>query len=205
LAAPARPRCYHLNWAEILFFGFYQKELMPNHPRKRQLGTSFRGKPLKFVHYRFEGTRKPPQHALTGSANSPIIRPPQQGDFEMLARRLLVWSATLFVVAGCDGGAGEWGGTQKRLVGMSYKDLLECAGTPDAETTLDEHTGRVRYRGESTQVVHWSISGGVDEPFQAACDVTAVITDGRIVSATGHVDQHGFYDGCSNRFIHCFL
>lgn len=114
--------------------------------------------------------------------------------------------ATLIAAAlcGCDGSK-DWKTAQNGLVGMSYKDLIECAGPANSETVIDQHTGRLRYRTESTQVVHWSISGGVDEPFQAACDANLTVRDGRVVSVEGRVDKHGFYQGCTDRFAHCFL
>jgi len=73
--------------------------------------------------------------------------------------------------AGCAYRSAEWALIKQNLVGMSYSDVIACAGEPDQETTTGPNgrTGAIAYSGPV---------GGIGGD---ACMATLYFDDGRVV------------------------
>jgi len=93
----------------------------------------------------------------------------------------------------------EWSGMKGQMVGMTYAQVVQCAGVPDKdETSSSSRSGSMSYLTRHTSVAQ------SQEPETNQCQANLTLVDGKVVSVseTALTGFHGTSE-CVSRLRTC--
>ena len=92
----------------------------------------------------------------------------------------------------------QWNALKGQMMGMSYAQVVQCAGVPDKDETSSSRSGSMSYLTRHTSVAQ------SQEPETNQCQANLTLVDGKVVSVseTALTGFHGTYE-CVNRLRSC--